>query len=136
MWSRGVYFFRPPHFPYRTDSYTTPLSPVPEAVGYASEPNRSPEEGSSLDAAPHTSHCVSFVKDSECEGKFLPQYSEPLGFPIRKRDALCTCSPVVRVWLKRVRLSGAIRLSNWIRNFVMQRFVVTLWIGTSVRSVP
>ena len=39
---------------------------------------------SALDAAPRASHRVSFAKESECEDKVLPQYSEPLGFPIKE----------------------------------------------------
>ena len=37
-----------------------------------------------MDAAPRTSHRVSFAKEPEREDKFLPQYSEPLGFPMKE----------------------------------------------------
>ena len=37
-----------------------------------------------LDSASRTSHRVSFAKEPERENKFLPQYSELLGFPIKE----------------------------------------------------
>ena len=37
-----------------------------------------------LDALPRTSHRVSFAKEPAREEKFLPQYSELIGFPIKE----------------------------------------------------
>ena len=37
-----------------------------------------------FDATPRTSHRVCFAKEPERGDKFLPQHSEPLGFPIKE----------------------------------------------------
>ena len=55
-----------------------------EAAESAVEHSRDPEGEILLDAVSRTSPRFSFAKEPEREEKFLPQYSEPLGFPIEE----------------------------------------------------
>ena len=57
---------------------------MPEAAESAVEHSRDLEGVSPLEAASRTSHRVSFAPESGREDKRRPQYSEPLGFPIKE----------------------------------------------------
>ena len=110
---------------------------VPEEVAESAvEHSRDPKGEISLEAVPRMSHRVRFAQESEREDKFRHQYSEPLVFPIKEaRRALhlfSGCSGLVEESLT----LWVILLSVWIRNFMMQIFVVISWIGISVQSFP